>query len=69
MNTMLLTYIFCFAVAMLIHELGHLLAARACGVGATIPPAPFDAVAALYIALRRSRPASTPATHSTTESR
>ncbi|HEU0065832.1 MAG TPA: EscU/YscU/HrcU family type III secretion system export apparatus switch protein [Sphingomonas sp.] len=42
---------------------------RACGVGATIPPAQFDAVAALYIALRRSRPASTPATHSTTESR
>ena len=32
---MLLTYILCFAVAMLIHELGHLLAARACGVEAT----------------------------------
>jgi membrane-associated protease RseP (regulator of RpoE activity) len=32
---MLLTYILCFVVAMLIHELGHLLAARACGVGAT----------------------------------
>jgi Zn-dependent protease len=32
---MLLAYILCFAVAMLIHELGHLVAARACGVGAT----------------------------------
>ncbi|HEX8458590.1 MAG TPA: site-2 protease family protein [Pyrinomonadaceae bacterium] len=32
---MILTYIVCFAVAMLIHELGHLLAARACEVGAT----------------------------------
>ena len=32
---MLLAYIICFAVAMLIHELGHLAAARACGVGAT----------------------------------
>src|SRR4028118_2123576 len=32
---MLLTYILCFVSAMLIHELGHLLAARACGVGAT----------------------------------
>jgi regulator of sigma E protease len=32
---MLLAYILCFAVALLIHELGHLLAARACGVGAT----------------------------------
>jgi membrane-associated protease RseP (regulator of RpoE activity) len=32
---MFLTYILCFAVAMLIHELGHLAAARACGVGAT----------------------------------
>jgi membrane-associated protease RseP (regulator of RpoE activity) len=32
---MFLAYILCFAVAMLIHELGHLIAARACGVGAT----------------------------------
>ncbi len=32
---MFLAYILCFAVAMLIHELGHLAAARACGVGAT----------------------------------
>ncbi|HEV2802182.1 MAG TPA: site-2 protease family protein [Pyrinomonadaceae bacterium] len=32
---MILTYIVCFVVAMLIHELGHLLAARACDVGAT----------------------------------
>ena len=32
---MLLTIIFSFAVAMLIHELGHLLAARACQVGAS----------------------------------
>lgn len=32
---MIITYLVCFAVAMLIHELGHLLAARACGVGAT----------------------------------
>ena len=32
---MFLAYILCFVVAMLIHELGHLLAARACGVGAT----------------------------------
>ncbi|MCA1635414.1 MAG: site-2 protease family protein [Acidobacteria bacterium] len=29
---MLLTYVLSFAVAMFIHELGHLLAARACGV-------------------------------------
>lgn len=32
---MILTYIVCFAVAMLIHELGHLVAARACRVPAT----------------------------------
>jgi membrane-associated protease RseP (regulator of RpoE activity) len=32
---MLLLYIFWFALAMLIHELGHLVAARACGVPAT----------------------------------
>lgn len=32
---MLLTYILCFAVAMLIHELGHLVAARACVVPAS----------------------------------
>jgi membrane-associated protease RseP (regulator of RpoE activity) len=32
---MFLTYIICFAVAMLIHELGHLVAARACNVGAS----------------------------------
>ena len=32
---MFLTYILCFVVAMLIHELGHLVAARTCGVGAT----------------------------------
>ena len=32
---MLLTYIACFAVAMLIHELGHLAAARVCRVPAT----------------------------------
>jgi membrane-associated protease RseP (regulator of RpoE activity) len=32
---MFLLYIFWFALAMLIHELGHLLAARACGVPAT----------------------------------
>ncbi|HEX8474758.1 MAG TPA: site-2 protease family protein [Pyrinomonadaceae bacterium] len=32
---MLLTYIACFAVAMLIHEFGHLLAARVCRVPAT----------------------------------
>ena len=31
---MLLTYIFSFVCAMLIHELGHLAAARACGVAA-----------------------------------
>lgn len=31
---MLLIYIFSFVAAMLIHELGHLLAARACGVKA-----------------------------------
>ncbi len=29
---MILTYVLCFALAMFIHELGHLLAARACGV-------------------------------------
>jgi regulator of sigma E protease len=32
---MILAYILCFAVALAIHELGHLFAARACGVGAT----------------------------------
>jgi len=32
---MILAYILCFAVALVIHELGHLFAARACGVGAT----------------------------------
>src|SRR4028119_683335 len=32
---MFLSYLLCFVVAMLIHELGHLVAARACGVGAT----------------------------------
>lgn len=32
---MKIVYIFYFALAMLIHELGHLVAARACGVGAT----------------------------------
>jgi regulator of sigma E protease len=31
---MLLTYVFSFALAMLIHELGHLVAARLCGVPA-----------------------------------
>ena len=31
---MILSYVLCFALAMLIHELGHLLAARACRVGA-----------------------------------
>lgn len=31
---MLLTYLFSFVAAMLIHELGHLIAARACGVKA-----------------------------------
>jgi regulator of sigma E protease len=31
---MLLTYVFAFALAMLIHELGHLVAARLCGVPA-----------------------------------
>ncbi len=32
---MILTYVFCFALAMLIHELGHLVAARACLVPAS----------------------------------
>ncbi len=32
---MIAYYILCFALAMLIHELGHLAAARACGVAAT----------------------------------
>jgi membrane-associated protease RseP (regulator of RpoE activity) len=32
---MFLIYIFWFALAMLVHELGHLFAARACGVPAT----------------------------------
>jgi membrane-associated protease RseP (regulator of RpoE activity) len=32
---MMLTYVLCFAVAMLIHELGHLVAARACLVPAS----------------------------------
>ena len=32
---MILVYVFWFALAMLIHELGHLAAARACGVRAT----------------------------------
>jgi membrane-associated protease RseP (regulator of RpoE activity) len=32
---MFITYILCFALAMLIHELGHLVAARACTVPAT----------------------------------
>ncbi len=32
---MFLAYFLCFAFAMLIHELGHLAAARACAVGAT----------------------------------
>ncbi len=32
---MFLIYIFWFALAMLVHELGHLAAARACGVPAT----------------------------------
>ncbi|HST53951.1 MAG TPA: site-2 protease family protein [Pyrinomonadaceae bacterium] len=32
---MFLIYIFWFALAMLVHELGHLAAARACGVSAT----------------------------------
>lgn len=32
---MILTYVTCFAVAMLIHELGHLAAARFCRVPAT----------------------------------
>src|ERR1044071_4899444 len=31
---MIVTYVLCFAVAMLIHELGHLVAARACQVSA-----------------------------------
>jgi len=31
---MLLTYLFSFVLAMLIHELGHLIAARLCGVAA-----------------------------------
>jgi membrane-associated protease RseP (regulator of RpoE activity) len=31
---MILAYVFWFFLAMLIHELGHLAAARACGVGA-----------------------------------
>jgi membrane-associated protease RseP (regulator of RpoE activity) len=32
---MILTYVLLFAVTMLIHELGHLVAARACGIPAT----------------------------------
>ena len=32
---MILVYVFWFVLAMLVHELGHLLAARACGVRAT----------------------------------
>jgi membrane-associated protease RseP (regulator of RpoE activity) len=32
---MIITYLICFAIAMLIHELGHLAAARLCGVPAT----------------------------------
>ena len=32
---MILSYVLCFALAMLIHELGHLAAARACRVGAS----------------------------------
>ncbi len=32
---MTITFIFCFALAMLIHELGHLVAARLCRVPAT----------------------------------
>jgi membrane-associated protease RseP (regulator of RpoE activity) len=32
---MLITYILCFAIALLIHELGHLAAARVCSVAVT----------------------------------
>ena len=32
---MFISYILCFAVAMLIHEIGHLVAARACRITAT----------------------------------
>jgi membrane-associated protease RseP (regulator of RpoE activity) len=32
---MLISYLICFAIAMLIHELGHLAAASVCGVPAT----------------------------------
>ena len=32
---MLITYVLLFALTMFIHELGHLLAARLCGIGAT----------------------------------
>ena len=32
---MLITYVLLFALTMFIHELGHLIAARLCGIGAT----------------------------------